>query len=265
MPFKNGRTIVGWGVVRLSPWDFDRVYQTREEAEAEAAKMGSDYQVLWGENREGTEDFIFGEPPANDERSDDYATYLTADDGNRRVDEEGDDRDTEDGDRRVTEDGDRILVEDDAPPVQSPDLVDQPTIVEAVLSASGVSSANAVGESVWRAPPTPEQAAQLQKRLSSASWTGIEQRIAATPGSIEQVGSLIAQLDLTVEQCGLTNYEQQRAKALTGALMKLVSSPQPEWQLIVNILNSPVLSALWRFKDISILLAGLVYWLVGNS
>lgn len=118
MPFREGRTIVGWGVVRRDPWEFDAVYQTREEAKAEAAKLGPEFQVSWGEHQEGTDNFILLEP------SDDGRRRIT-EDGSSRVTEDGDsrvtendpyvDRDyvaTEDGDYLVTEEGDHIVTED---------------------------------------------------------------------------------------------------------------------------------------------------------
>lgn len=61
MPFAEGRTMVGWGVIRPNPWAFDGIYETREEAEAEASKLGSDYLVKWGEQQGGTDNFIWAE------------------------------------------------------------------------------------------------------------------------------------------------------------------------------------------------------------
>jgi hypothetical protein len=104
---------------------------------------------------------------------------------------------------------------------------------------------------------------RLQQRLRSSDWTGIQHRIAAVPGTVERVGNLVTELDLLVEKCGLTNLEQQRAKALTGALVRLVSSPEPEWQVIVQILNSPVMTALWRVKEIAFLLGTIAMLLLG--
>ena len=54
-----------------------------------------------------------------------------------------------------------------------------------------------------------------------------------------------------VERCGLTNFEQQKAKALTGALIQLLNSPQPAWRVIVEILNTPELNALWRLGEVA--------------
>lgn len=103
--------------------------------------------------------------------------------------------------------------------------------------------------------PTPEgrvqRAALVQTQLRSASWTGIEQRVASSPEILREARILIRNLDGLVERCGLTNLEQQRAKALTGALVQLISSPQPEWQIVVAILNSPLFSALINLQTVA--------------
>ena len=97
MPFTEGETEEGWGVVRLSPWDFRGIYKGRGEAEVEAARLGRGYRVLWGENRKGTDDFVFSETlnrPA----------FLQ---------QEEFDLLREDGERLLTEGGDRLTAEGD--------------------------------------------------------------------------------------------------------------------------------------------------------
>jgi len=59
MPFSDGKTISCWGVVRFSPWHLADMYDGKAEANAKALEMGPDYVVRWGENREGTDDFIW--------------------------------------------------------------------------------------------------------------------------------------------------------------------------------------------------------------
>lgn len=61
MPFENAETIFGWGVVRSRPWHLAGVFETREEAEAKAAELGEGYAVHRGENRKGSDDFIWTE------------------------------------------------------------------------------------------------------------------------------------------------------------------------------------------------------------
>lgn len=59
MSFETGRTLKGWGVVRGKPWHLAGVYETKEEAEAKAQELGSDYEAHFGENQEGTDNFIW--------------------------------------------------------------------------------------------------------------------------------------------------------------------------------------------------------------
>lgn len=59
MPFTDGKTITGWGVVRSAPWHLAGFYDGKADASAKALEMGPDYIVRWGENREGSDDFIW--------------------------------------------------------------------------------------------------------------------------------------------------------------------------------------------------------------
>jgi hypothetical protein len=59
MPFKGQETIKGFGVIKGNPWHLAGVYQSKPEAVAKAAEMGEGYEVKWGENRKGTDDFVF--------------------------------------------------------------------------------------------------------------------------------------------------------------------------------------------------------------
>ena len=59
MPFENGNTITGWGVMKSKPWHLAGIFQTREEAEAKAAELGEGYAVRFGENLEGSGNFIW--------------------------------------------------------------------------------------------------------------------------------------------------------------------------------------------------------------
>jgi hypothetical protein len=54
MPFREGQTLQGWGVVRCEPWHFVGVYRTREVAESEARQRDDDYIVCVDEGRDGT-------------------------------------------------------------------------------------------------------------------------------------------------------------------------------------------------------------------
>jgi hypothetical protein len=59
MPFVGGNTLTGWGVVRNAPWHFAGMFASKAEADAKAAEMGEGYEVYYGENREGSDDFIW--------------------------------------------------------------------------------------------------------------------------------------------------------------------------------------------------------------
>ena len=58
MPYVEGTTLTGWGVVRDAPWHFAGLFGTKEEAEAKAKQLGPEYEARHGDNREGTDDFI---------------------------------------------------------------------------------------------------------------------------------------------------------------------------------------------------------------
>ena len=59
MPYLEGNTLTGWGVVRNAPWHFVGIFSDKGEAEAKAHEMGDQYEVHWGENREGSDDFVW--------------------------------------------------------------------------------------------------------------------------------------------------------------------------------------------------------------
>jgi hypothetical protein len=59
MPFKAGRTLKGWGVIRENPWHFAGLFPTREAAEAKAKELGPGYIARPGEQQEGTDNFVW--------------------------------------------------------------------------------------------------------------------------------------------------------------------------------------------------------------
>lgn len=59
MPFAEGNTITGWGVVQPNPWVFVGIFPTKDQAEAEAKSRGPDYVVRYGDNQEGTDNFVW--------------------------------------------------------------------------------------------------------------------------------------------------------------------------------------------------------------
>jgi hypothetical protein len=61
MPFTEGKTHQGWGVFRSSPWEFVGLFETKEQADAKAQEMGPEYQVAFGEQQEGTDNFVYSD------------------------------------------------------------------------------------------------------------------------------------------------------------------------------------------------------------
>jgi hypothetical protein len=55
---ENKGWIVGWAVIRNSPWDLIGMFPTKEEAEAAQSKLGSTYGVRHGSRKLGSNDFI---------------------------------------------------------------------------------------------------------------------------------------------------------------------------------------------------------------
>lgn len=50
MPIVDGKTLIGWGVVRHEPWDFVGLFETQIEAAAKAIDMGAGYAAHYGES-----------------------------------------------------------------------------------------------------------------------------------------------------------------------------------------------------------------------
>ncbi|HDL7801233.1 TPA: hypothetical protein PXP53_004274 [Yersinia enterocolitica] len=51
--------VLGWGVVRNNPWHLAGVYTAKESAEAEASKLGNQYEIHYGSHRLGSDDFVW--------------------------------------------------------------------------------------------------------------------------------------------------------------------------------------------------------------
>jgi hypothetical protein len=59
MPYIEGKTRRGWGVISLAPWTFAGLFSNKQDAEKEAVKLGGNYLVRFGDNCEGTDDFVW--------------------------------------------------------------------------------------------------------------------------------------------------------------------------------------------------------------
>jgi urease accessory protein UreF len=99
--------------------------------------------------------------------------------------------------------------------------------------------------------------------LDSYDWTGIGTRLEESPEVVATIRDKIAELDRLIEATRLTNSEKDRAKSITAALISLVSSPQPEWRAIVELLNSPIITAVCNATAVAMLAIGTVRLIVG--
>lgn len=62
MPIVDGKTLIGWGAVRETPWHFAGLYASQEEAQAEANRMGDGYVARYGERQSITDTFASADP-----------------------------------------------------------------------------------------------------------------------------------------------------------------------------------------------------------
>ncbi len=59
----NQGWVMGWAVVRRSPWHLVGVYASKDMAETKAGMLGRDYESAYGSHRLGSDDFIFEDCP----------------------------------------------------------------------------------------------------------------------------------------------------------------------------------------------------------
>lgn len=63
MPIVNGKTLIGWGVVREEPWHFVGLFESQIEAAAKAIDMGAGYTAHFGESSDG-QSFVWSDASA---------------------------------------------------------------------------------------------------------------------------------------------------------------------------------------------------------
>ncbi|MFJ4390938.1 hypothetical protein [Pseudomonas soli] len=51
--------VLGWGVVRSNPWSLLGVYPTKEQAQAEATRIGNGHIAAYGSHKPGTDEFVW--------------------------------------------------------------------------------------------------------------------------------------------------------------------------------------------------------------
>lgn len=65
--FLHGKTNYGWAVLRKAdagPWHLAGMFPSEAAAEEVRAQLGEAYETAYGANREGSDDFIRENPPA---------------------------------------------------------------------------------------------------------------------------------------------------------------------------------------------------------
>lgn len=55
---KGENWVLGWGAIRIAPWDLDSVFDLSIEAELRAHLLGESYRVQYGTHEIGTARFI---------------------------------------------------------------------------------------------------------------------------------------------------------------------------------------------------------------
>lgn len=98
----------------------------------------------------------------------------------------------------------------------------------------------------------------VRDAIDSADWTGIEHRLESDSAAVRHIETLVFELDLALDQAGLTNAERAKARSMTQAIVALVQSPEPEWKVIARLLmtlldSKPVKASLNAAK-----IAGLI-------
>ena len=63
MPIGDGKTLIGWGAVRESPWHFAGLFSSQEEAQLKADAMGEGYVARHGERQVETDTFASADTP----------------------------------------------------------------------------------------------------------------------------------------------------------------------------------------------------------
>lgn len=97
-----------------------------------------------------------------------------------------------------------------------------------------------------------EEASDPGLITDSSIWTG---RYEVSHDDIIKVQHAIELIDQSIDKSDLSNTQKSNAKALIGAIHKLIESPDPEWGLILTILSSPILA---NFAAIAALIVTIV-------
>jgi hypothetical protein len=61
MTILDGKTLIGWGTIRETPWHFVELFGSMEEAQAKADAMGPGYIARYGERQEESDTFALAD------------------------------------------------------------------------------------------------------------------------------------------------------------------------------------------------------------
>lgn len=53
----NPSHVLGWAVIRRTPWRFVDIFASKDLADAQAARLGSDYESRYGSHKPGSSEF----------------------------------------------------------------------------------------------------------------------------------------------------------------------------------------------------------------
>ncbi|QXQ07961.1 hypothetical protein KX816_08220 [Sphingosinicellaceae bacterium] len=95
--------------------------------------------------------------------------------------------------------------------------------------------------------------------IDSTAWTGVSERLRADPIKVQNITTKIRELDQLVDGSGLTNTQVARVKAITESLVKLVESPEPEWEAIALLLRSPTLQTVLGLAGVTQLVLKIMF------
>ena len=120
------------------------------------------------------------------------------------------------------------------------------TVNDVVATATSVES----GPFEWTEYTDPDETPEAS--ANSADWTG--RYIVSAEGQVKVVG-ILRDIDQEIEASSLTNSDKVNAKALIRAAEILIEAPDPQWDIILKILSSPILA---NFVALAALIATIV-------
>lgn len=95
----------------------------------------------------------------------------------------------------------------------------------------------------------PEAFSSQEPEIDSSKWTGVYE---VSESKFTEIRSLFVEIAKEIEQSQLSNTQRANAKALMAAAENLIDAPDPHWQLILQILSSPVLANISALAAIAI-------------